>query len=57
MGDEQGQVSFVRLSPGGQLDIVQTWSKLAKSITALSIVNFGALAGAAATEVSIELTF
>ena len=51
MGDEQGQVSFVRLSTG-QLDIVQTWSKLRKSITALAVINFGALAGAAATEVS-----
>ena len=49
-GDEAGRLSFVRVS-NNQLDLVQAWSQLKKSVTSVTVMNFGEVAGAVTTEV------
>ena len=49
-GDEDGRLSFVRVS-NNQLDLVQAWSQLKKSVTSVTVMNFGEVAGAVTTEV------
>ena len=54
-GDNAGNVHYVRISSGA-IELVETWPKLKRPVTGVTVMNFNEIAAGVTSEVSNRLT-